>query len=418
MSVVITGYGVVSAIGSGRAALREGLRSGACGVQPITRFDASAYKSQMAAEVHDDLRGAPWRGLAEATGVPLLYRYGRAALYSLAACAEALEQAGLGVDDLSDFETGLAFGGSTAGMAEAEGGLLDEAPDRDYWAHTEPATFLGTPVGSTAAVLARALQPGGPVTTVSTACSSATNALGLGLRWLRRGECRRVIVGGSDAHCRLTHAGFCSLGVVAPERPLPFDGRRKGMVIGEGAAFFVLERAEDAAARGAAVQGRILGFGNGAEAFHPTQPRPDGTGAEAAMAAALRDAGVGAERVDYVNAPGTATPANDVAEAAGVHRVFGARGATIPVSSSKSQLGHILGASGAVELAAVLEAMHGGFLPPTAGWAVKDEAIELDTVPESRPGAIGVALSNSFAFGGNDASLCVAHPDAEGPWTR
>jgi len=412
VNVVITGHGVVSAIGSGRAAFAAGLQAGACGVAPIQRFDASAYRSQVAAEVHEDLRSGAWRAWAEASGVPLTERRGRAAGFALSALAEALAEAGLHVGDLANPATGLAFGGSTAGMPEAEGGLLDS--DGDYWAEADPTVFLSTPVGSTAAVLARALRVGGPVTTISTACSSATNAIGLGLNWLRRGYCDRVVVGGSDAHCRLTHAGFCSLSLVAPERPLPFDARRQGMVIGEGAAFFVLESEETARARGAGVIGQLLGFGNGAEAFHLVQPRADGAGAASAMGTALDDAGLAADAVDYVNAHGTATPANDVSEAAGVHRVFGGRAASLPVSSTKSQVGHILGASGAVELAAVLAAMAGGFLPPTAGWAERDEAIDLDTVPTSRPGDVGVALSNSFAFGGNDSSVCVAHPD----WRR
>jgi len=251
------------------------------------------------------------------------------------------------------------------------------------------------------------------VTTISTACSSATNAIGQALHWLRAGRVDRVLAGGADAHCRLTHAGFCALSLVAPERPLPFDARRQGMVIGEGAAMFVLEREEDARARGATVLARILGFGNIAEAHHLVPPRDDGEGAARAMAMALRDAGVTADRVGYINAHGTATIQNDLSEARGIRTVFGAAAERVPVSSTKSQIGHLLGASGAVELAAVVLGMNGGFVPPCAGYEESDPDIALDIVAgTARAASVEVALSNSFAFGGNDSSLCVGHPEA------
>lgn len=405
--VVVTGFGVVTPIGVGVAAFERGLRSGRCGVGPIERFDASEYRSSVAFEVKEPV------GLSHRAGVPFTSRYGRAAAFALAALDEATASAGLHRDDLAGGLTALAFGGSTAGMLEAEGGLLELPEGADYWADADPMVFLGTPVGTTADILARAAGLRGPISTISTACSSATNAVGQGLRWLQAGRADRVIAGGSDALCRLTHAGFCALNLVAQERPLPFDVRREGMVIGEGAALFVLEREADALARGATPLAHLLGFGNVAEAHHLVQPKEDGEGAARAMAAALSDAGVEPGRVDYVNAHGTATIQNDLAECRGVHRVFGARAAGMPVSSSKSQVGHLLGASGAVELAAVVLGMQGGFVPPTAGWQEADPDIDIDPVPGvARDAAVGVALSNSFAFGGNDSSLCVAHPEA------
>lgn len=411
MSVVITGFGVVTSIGVGRDAFAAALQRGDCGVGPIRSFDASDYKSAVAAEIRQPVATPALRVRARAVGVRLPTRHGRAALFAAAALVEALEQAGLHTSDLGDLGTGMAFGGSTAGMPEAEGALL--AGGEDYWQRAEARRFLGTPVGTTADVVAHAAGIGGPLTTISTACSSATNALGQALDWLRSGACDRVIAGGSDGFCRLTHAGFNSLSLVDPHRPRPFDARREGMVIGEGGALFVLEREDRARARGAVIQGRLLGFGNVAEAHHLVQPQPDGLGSEAAMNAALNDAGLAPERIDYVNAHGTATPQNDLAEARGVRRVFGAR--DLPVSSTKSQVGHLLGASGAVELAALLLAMQGGFVPPTAGWAEADPEIDLDVVPTCRRGRVGAALSNSFAFGGNDSTLCVGHADLERP---
>ena len=407
--VVITGLGVVSPIGVGAERYAEALRAGACGVTPIERFDASRYRSQAGAEVREAVRF----GGGE-TGIRQTGRYGRCASYALTALAEAVASAGLHRHDLS--ASALAFGGSTAGMPDAEGGLLELADGADYWAEAKAEEFLSTPIGTTADVLVRAAGLTGPVSTISTACSSATNALGQALRWLASGRVDRVVAGGSDALCRLTHAGFNALGLVAPERPLPFDARRQGMCIGEGAALFVLERESDARARGARVLARLLGFGNVAEAWHLVQPKEDGAGAARAMGAALRDAGVDPARVDYVNAHGTATVQNDLAEARGIHAVFGPRASGLPVSSTKSQVGHLLGASGAIEAAAVVLAMNRGFVPPTAGWEVADPAIDLDPVPGvGRVGEVGIALSNSFAFGGNDSSLCLGHPDLERP---
>jgi 3-oxoacyl-[acyl-carrier-protein] synthase II len=412
VGAVITGFGVVSPIGSGRPAFAAGLRSAACGVGPITRFDASAWRSGVAAEVSDDVRAA-FAPTGAATGVPVRARWGRTSLYALAAVAEALEHAGLHRDDLADPRCGIAFGGSTAGTPEAEAELLDCEDLAAFWTTAPVPVLLTMPVGATVDALVWGLRPGGPVSTISTACSSATNAAGLALSWLRAGHCDRVLVVGADAHCRLTHTGFNALQLVAPERPLPFDARRQGMVIGEGAAAFVIEDEGRAKARGAPVRGRLLGFGNVAEAHHLVQPREDGEGASRSMAAALTDAGVDPSRVDYVNAHGTATIQNDASEARGIHRVLGPRAASVPVSSTKSQVGHLLGASGAVELAAVLLGMEGGFLPPNVGWEVADEDVDLDIPAHARPARVGVALSNSFAFGGNNSSICVGHADLE-----
>ncbi len=406
--IVITGMGVVSPAGYGVPALEALLRSGECQVAPITRFDASAYRSQAAAEVPAVVADSAVTA-ARTVGLRLTPRYGRAALYGLAAVAEALVTAGLHCSDCNDPATGLAFGGSTAGTLEAEGPLLLLEEDGDYWQAADPEQFLVSPVGSTAAILAHSLALAGPVSTISTACSSASNAIGTALHWLRAGRCSRVIAGGSDALCRLTHAGFNSLSLVAAERPLPFDGRRDGMCIGEGAAFFVLEDERSASARGAAVLAHLAGFGAVSEAHHLVQPRGDGAGAAQAMRLALEDAGIAAPRVGYINAHGTATPHNDTAEARALEQVFGPRARSLPVSSTKSQVGHLLGASGALELAACTLALQQGFLPPTSGWEEADPEIALEdfVAGVARDQQVDVLLSNSFAFGGNDASLCL-----------
>jgi 3-oxoacyl-[acyl-carrier-protein] synthase II len=411
-AVVVVGMGAVTPIGIGLPEFDSGLRAGVCGVGPITSFDASGYRSSVAAEI----RGRPASVHGPGTGIVQGAAYGRAAAFALAALAEALHGAGLHRSDLSNFRTGLCLGGSTAGTPEAEVELLDREADQDYWQVATPRRFLGTPVGTTADVLARAAGLLGPVSTLSTACSSATNAVGRGMEWLRSGTVDRAIVGGTDGFCRLTHSGFNALGLVAPERPLPFDARRQGMCIGEGAALFVLESEDTARARGAPILARLPGFGNRAEAHHLVQPREDGEGAARSMAAALADAGLKPEAVDYINAHGTATIQNDLSEARGIHAVFGAHSSQLLVSSTKSQVGHLLGASGAVELAATVLGMRGGYVPPNVGWEQEDPEIGLPIAgPTAAPAAVGVALSNSFAFGGNDATLCVVHPEVGQP---
>ncbi len=411
-SAAITGFGVVSAFGVGRGCFDQGLREGACAARPIETWDASAWKSRIAAEVTGVLGTPGHRSLCRDVGLIYPSHHGRTAGFAALALAEALAQAGLHRTDLG--EAGMAFGGCTAGTREAEPDLLLAADDEGFWQGVSAAHLLAVPVAGTLDVLSAACRIRGPTTMVSTACSSAANTIGVGLSWLRSGRVDRVLVGAADSLCRLTHTGFNSLGLVDPDRPRPFDVRRQGMVIGEGAAFFVLERADVARRRGAAVQGWLLGYGQRAEAWHIVQPKPDGTGVAAALRAAIQDCGLEAAEVDYVNAHGTGTPQNDIAETRGHRLTFGERAPRVPLSSTKSQVGHTLGASGAVELAAVLLGMAGGYIPPTSGLEQRDPAIdpELDLVPgRAVTGKIGVALSSSFAFGGNNACLAVSHPD-------
>ena len=220
-SVVVTGFGAVTPIGVGVDAYAQGLRSGDCGVGDISLFDASAYRSSKGSEIRGDVRTEAVRAAATATGLPLQTRYGRTALFSLAALAEALQMAGLHTDELGDGATGLAFGGCTAGTFESEETLLTLPEGQDYWEIVPPMELLITPVGTTADVLLTATGVRGPVTTISTACSSATNAVGMGMRWIQSGRADRVIVGGADGLCRLTHCGFNALRLVSPDRPRP-----------------------------------------------------------------------------------------------------------------------------------------------------------------------------------------------------
>jgi nodulation protein E len=245
----------------------------------------------------------------------------------------------------------------------------------------------------------------GPTYTVSTACSSANHAIGQAFWMVRNGMVRLAIAGGSEAVFSL---GFLkaweAMRVVSPDTCRPFSKDRRGLILGEGGAMLVLERLEEARARGAKIYGEIIGFGMSSDAFHITQPSPDG--AARAVRAAIADAGLQVEDIGYINAHGTATQANDATETAAIRKVFGAHAGRLAVSSTKSMHGHTLGAAGAIEAVATLLALCHGVLPPTANFTEADPACDLDVIPnQARQKQVEYALSNSFAFGGLNAVL-------------
>ncbi len=258
----------------------------------------------------------------------------------------------------------------------------------------------------------------GPSFAVSSACASGAHALGSALRMLQNGEADAVVAGGSEAGLTpLARAAFSALDALSPSGvSRPFDARRDGFVMGEGAAVLVLERGKAARARGARVLGTIRGYGASSDAHHLTAPREDGEGQAAAMTAALADAGVAAAEIDYVNAHGTSTPLNDRAETHAIKLALGEHAQRIPVSSTKSAIGHLLGAAGAVEAVATLLALRDRVAPPTLGLSEPDEGLDLDYVPgAARPlrssgDRRALALSNSFGFGGHNAVLCLEAP--------
>jgi len=258
----------------------------------------------------------------------------------------------------------------------------------------------------------------GPSYAVSTACSSGAHAIAMGMRMLQYGEADAVVAGGSEAGLTpLARAAFASLEALSESGiSRPFDARRDGFILGEGAGVLVLEREQSAKARGARVLGRVIGYGTTSDAYHLTAPPPDGAGAADAMEIALQDAGVGPGDIAYINAHGTSTPLNDRAETVAIKRVFGEHARSIPVSSTKSAIGHLLGAAGAVEAVATLLALRDRVAPPTVGWEERDEDMDLDYVPGSaRPlelpnGRPPIAISNSFGFGGHNSVLCLEGP--------
>ena len=384
LPVWITGLGITSAIGADRPSFWDALLAGKSGVGDLTRFPAGDMRFPRVAECPDP--GGPYPNRADNLAVK--------------AAREALAQAGL--ERLPE-GAGIALGAGVGGLPETEEAYLGFIEDghlagriRAFTSHL-PAT--------TADVLGAELGGEGPRISVANACTSSTVAIGLGGLWIATGECDCVLAGASDALSRLTVGGFNCLRVVSPDRPRPFDKDRSGMVIGEGAAFLVLEAAESARTRGARPLAVLEGVGLSADAFHATAPQPEGEGALRAMRQALRMSGMGPEAVDHVNAHGTATPSNDCAEGRAIVNLLGDRAGSVPVTSIKGAVGHCLGAAGALEAAAAVLSLIHQTVPPCVGFAEADPAIPL-LVP-ARPMSMDLrhVLSVNLAFGGNNAAI-------------
>ncbi len=399
-AIAITGVGQVSALGAGMAALRAGIVAGRCGIGPLTSF-AHQGRSSIAAQVEAPVttpNESPWLS--------------RSDLLALAASDEACRAAGLDVDARAD--AGLAVGTTTGGMREAEEAYRRWRAGEDE--RPRQSGFAGMPLSTVGAAVAQRLGVLGPRVTVSTACSSGALAITAAADMIRRGDASVALAVGADALCRLTYAGFDALQALDPEPCRPFDAARRGLSLGEGAAAFVLEDVDHARARGARVCALLLGAGASADAHHVTAPHPESTGAIAAMHAALEAAGLGPDAIDYVNAHGSGTKHNDDAEVAALRAVFGDRLARVPVSSSKSQIGHCLAAAGALEAAITVTALADGILPATVTLRMPDAAwSELDLVPVAgRRAALGIALSSSYGFGGHNVTLVLARPEVHG----
>jgi 3-oxoacyl-[acyl-carrier-protein] synthase II len=397
--IAITGYGAISAHGVGVEAFTDGLRAGRCAIGTLTHFAAEGYRSTCAAEV-----GA--FELPATLSRALRRRASRTAQLALVAADEAWRMAAL--QDASG--CGVVVGTTTGGMA------IGEESYRLSRAAAAPrvplAAWLELPVNVTTDAVATAMGCAGPRLTVSTACSTGANALAVAADWIRHGRATAVLCGGSDSLCQMTYSGFNALQALDRVPCRPFDRSRAGLSLGEGAAMFVLEAWEAARARGAIVLGELVGYGVTADAHHLTQPRPDGAAAALAMRRALEESGVRREEIDYINAHGTGTQQNDVVETRVIKTVLGDRAYRVPVSSTKSMIGHTLGAAGALEALAALLAVRNGFVPPTASLVEPDPECDLDYVPRaSRAASPRTVLSNSYGFGGNNTTLVLRSAD-------
>jgi 3-oxoacyl-[acyl-carrier-protein] synthase II len=391
---VVTGMGVICAVGRTRAEFLSSLQQGRRGIREITLFDCTGYASHVAAQIdsYDPLDFFDKRELR---------RLSRVDQFVLIAAEEALADAALVLNPRDGAHIGVCLGAGAGGMRSAE------IYHRQLLNGKRPKPSLLLPFVPSYATdrVAERYHLEGPRTTITTACSSSASSVAYAAELIRWGEADVMACGGGEALSELTFGGFCSLKIVDPFPCRPFDARRQGLSLGEGAAVLILEERERALERGATIYGEMLGYSLGGEAFHITAPEETGKEEARIIREALHDAGVKPYEVDYINAHGTGTILNDQVESLAIKEVWGQDAYRLPVSSTKSMIGHCLGAAGGLEAAASLLAMHHGFIPPTAGFEQGDEICDLDYVPQAREAEIEITLSNSFAFGGNCTAL-------------
>jgi len=388
--VVVSGLGVVSPYGAGVKTFWAGLSTGECAIRPLTVIDTEGFRSRIAAEVPADVIG----------GLGVSRRRSRADRLALAAAREALADADLSPRDRTDMA--LIVGAVGGGMLEGESWYWDEALQPG--SSPKIGALRSILPTSHSEVIGWRLGLGGPRETVVMACASGAASIAFGADLIRSGATPLALAGGVDAITRICFMGFNALKLLDPEPCRPFDRGRRGMSIGEAAAFLVLEDAEHCRSRGGRALGQLLGAGVTTDAHHVTAPHPEGEGMIRAMREALAAAGREPGDIGYVNAHGTGTPQNDRVEALAMARVFGE--GRVLVSSTKSLVGHTMAAAGSVEAAATLLSLQHGLIPPTANLRDPDPDVPFDCVAQTaRPVAVDAALSNSFGFGGQNVSL-------------
>jgi len=395
--------GALTPIGNDPGAFHQAQLAGRSGIGTVTRFDASAYPSRIAGEVDVDV--AAWLDRKKAR------RLDRFTQLALIAAQQAVTASGLDLEREDLTRIGTLLGSGIGGMSTWE--TQSRIAIEKHPLRMSPF-FIPMMIGNMASAQV-AMRYGlmGPSSTVVTACSTGSDAIGSAFRMIQHGEAETMVAGGAEAILTpMALGGFSVMKALStrnddPEAASrPFSATRDGFVMGEGAGVVVLESLEHAQARGAPVHAELLGFGRAADAHHMVEPHPEGAGAALAMEAALRDAELDPAAIGYVNAHATSTAVGDLSEVLAFKRVFGAHAYRMPVSSTKSMIGHLLGAAGAVEAIATIQAVASGVLPPTINLDDPDPELDLDFVPhEAREATVRHALSNSFAFGGQNASL-------------
>lgn len=398
--VFVTGAGVISPVGLGRKAFWEALLRGEHGFAPVKGFDTSELGRNIAAEVKD-FRPRDHLTAAEAR------RTGRCSAYLIAASRMALEDAGLVgyplVPERASVVLGTTMGEvdvmSRLDAAWIQGGR-EAVSDRELPRYG--TTLLPIHV-------ARTVGARGLVLTLPAACAAGNYAIAFAADLIRKGRADVVITGAAELLEQVEYTGFARLGAMAPEHPQPFDANRQGLILGEGGAIMVLESEAHVVRRGGTPLAEVGGYGIACDAYHITRPHPEAEGFLKAIRDALRSSGVGPEQVDFVNAHGTATKANDAVEAKALREIFGAR--RVPVSSVKSMLGHCMGAASALEAVTCLETLQSGWYPPTINYETPDPECDLEVVANvARRGPHDIVLNNSLAFGGYDAAVLFARP--------
>ena len=402
--VVITGLGAVTPIGIGMEAFWKGIREGRIGFGPITKFDAQGYKCHLAAEVKDfdakkymDAKAARRRELFSQ--------------YAVASAGEALADAGLDLEKEDPFRVGVSVGsgiGSLQAMEREHTKLLEKGPSRVNPLMV-PLMISNMAAGNVS------IQFGlkGKSINVVTACATGTHSIGEAFRSIQYGEAEVMAAGGTESSITpIGIAGFSALTALSasedPERcSIPFDKERSGFIMGEGAGIVILEELEHALSRGAKIYGEVVGYGSTSDAYHITSPAEDGEGAAKAMEYAVADAGIAKEEITYINAHGTSTHHNDLFETRAIKLCFGEHAKRIKINSTKSMVGHLLGAAGAVEFITCVKELEEGYLHPTVGYRIPDEELDLDYCREAVTGEFKYALSNSLGFGGHNASILI-----------
>jgi len=391
--VAITGIGVFCSIGKSVEEFTQSLRNGRTGIGAVTLFDTSKYPCKIGAEIRD-YRPEKFFRKQE------LKKISRADQFALIASEEAVKASG--IDSFPSEEVGVCLGAGAGGMFEAE------TYHREILlkGRSKPSLIWPFIPSYTTDRVAERFGFSGPKFTITTACSSSATAIGYGADLIRSGRCKAVLCGGSESLSELTFGGFNSLKAMDPSPCKPFDRKRAGMSLGEGAGIVILEDFDEAMKRGVRIYAEFLGYGIGGEAYHITAPEPTGMSEARIMREAIEEGGILITEVDYINAHGTGTPLNDKVETLSIKNVFGERAYSIPVSSIKSSVGHCLGSAGAIEAIASILSMVHQFIPPTLNHQEGDEDCDLDYVPgKSHEIELEVVLSNSFAFGGNCTTL-------------
>ena len=391
--VVITGLGVISSIGIGWKEFWGNLLKGKSGISPVTAFDTTNHFTHNGGEV---------RGFQPEQFIPAdhLKFMNRASQMALASAKLAVEDAILASDDLANYTVGVSHG-TTLGAAQAIEGVDSLLVDKQ---DVRRELFYQMPTHTAPSEIARKFKCNGPNFMVSTACSAGNYAIAYAYDLIRMGKADIMIAGASDGISRIEYTGFNQFSAVAPERCQPFDKNRKGMMLAEGAGMLVLESMANAQIRKAPIYAEIVGYGLSCDAYHMTNASVDGI--RDCMMKAIHEAGITPEEVDYISAHGTGTIANDRAECAAIKQVFGSRFKAIPISSIKSMLGHTMGAASALEAITCTLILKNDIIPPTINFETPDSECDIDCVPNhSRKHTVNIALNNSYAFGGNNASL-------------
>ncbi len=404
--VVITGTGALTPLGLNVKETWENAKNGVSGVGPITLFDASNYLVKIAAEVKG-FEAGQYMDPKEAR------RRDRYQQLATAAAREALAESGLTIGEANAHRVGVFVGSGAGGLItlQDEVGVLNANGPR----RVDPFTIPRLMVNGAAGLIAIDTGAHGPAMAVVSACASGSDSIGLAFKLIRAGEIEAAITGASEATVsKIGIAAFDRLGAMSRNNddyshtPQPFDKNRNGLVMGEGGAILILEELEHAKARGAIILAELAGYGATGDAFHITAPEDKGTGSSAAMRLAMQDAKVGPGDIDYINAHGTGTPLNDAAETRAIKAAFGEQAYHVPISSTKSMTGHIMGMTGALEVIFCTLAIRDGVMPPTVHYQTPDPDCDLDYIPNTaREKKLNVAMTNAFGFGGHNSVLII-----------